>query len=62
METVQHCQDGDEADKKFFLGNWMRIDFSPLFYGSRGSSVSIVSDYGLGDRGSNPDRDRGFFF
>jgi hypothetical protein len=27
-----------------------------------GSSVSIVSDYGLGDRGSIPDRGRGFFF
>jgi hypothetical protein len=29
---------------------------------SRGSSVSIVSDYGLDDRGSIPDRGRGFFF
>jgi hypothetical protein len=28
----------------------------------RGSSDSIVSDYGLGDRGSIPDRGRGFFF
>jgi hypothetical protein len=28
---------------------------------SRSSSVSIVSDYGLDDRGSIPDRDRGFF-
>jgi hypothetical protein len=28
---------------------------------SRGSSVSIVSDYGLDDRGSIPDRSRGFF-
>jgi hypothetical protein len=28
---------------------------------SRGSSVNIVTDYGL-DRGSIPDRDRGFFF
>jgi hypothetical protein len=28
---------------------------------SRGSSVSIVSDYGLDDRGSIPDRRRGFF-
>jgi hypothetical protein len=26
------------------------------------SSGSIVSDYGLDDRGSIPDRDRGFFF
>jgi hypothetical protein len=29
---------------------------------SRGSSVSIVSDYGLNDRGSIPDRRREFFF
>jgi hypothetical protein len=29
---------------------------------SRGSSGSIVSDYGLDDRGSIPDRDREFFF
>jgi hypothetical protein len=29
---------------------------------SRGSSGSIVSDYGLDDRGSIPDRGRGFFF
>jgi hypothetical protein len=28
---------------------------------SRGSSVSIVSDYGLDDWGSIPDRGRGFF-
>jgi hypothetical protein len=31
-------------------------------YRSRGSSVSIVSDYGLDDRGSIPDRGSGFFF
>jgi hypothetical protein len=30
--------------------------------GSRGSSVSIVSDYGLDDQGSIPDRGRGFLF
>jgi hypothetical protein len=29
---------------------------------SRGSSGSIVNDYGLDDRGSIPDRGRGFFF
>jgi hypothetical protein len=29
---------------------------------SRGSSVGIVSDYGLDDRGSISDTDRGFFF
>jgi hypothetical protein len=39
----------------------------PLFYfyyvhRSWGSSVSIVSDYGLHNQGSIPDRGRGFFF
>jgi hypothetical protein len=29
---------------------------------SRGSSVSIESDYGLEDRGSTPDRSKGFLF
>jgi hypothetical protein len=38
----------------FFMG----ISFSR----SWGSSVSIVADYGLDDRGSIPDRGRGFFF
>jgi hypothetical protein len=33
-----------------------------LLIGSRGSSVSTVSDYELDDRGSIPDRGRGFFF
>jgi hypothetical protein len=28
---------------------------------SRGSSVSMVSDYGLGDQGLIPDRGKGFF-
>jgi hypothetical protein len=30
--------------------------------GSRGSSGNIVPDYGLDDRGSIPDRGKGFFF
>jgi hypothetical protein len=33
-----------------------------LFSRSQGSSVSIVSDYGLKERSSIPDRGRGFFF
>jgi hypothetical protein len=33
-----------------------------LYTWSRGSSGSIVSDYGLDDRGSIPDRGGGFFF
>jgi hypothetical protein len=38
--------------------------FSNLYIDSksRGSSGSIESDYGLDDRGSIPDRGRGFFF
>jgi hypothetical protein len=33
-----------------------------LMLRSRGSSGSLVTDYGLDDRGSIPDRCRGFFF
>jgi hypothetical protein len=33
-----------------------------LIFRSRGSSGSIVSDYGLDDRGSIPGRGRGFLF
>jgi hypothetical protein len=36
--------------------------FSQLTLRSRGSSVSIVTDYGLDDRDSIPDRGRGFIF
>jgi hypothetical protein len=36
--------------------------FTRKVYRSRGSSGSIVSDYGLDDRGSIPDRGRGFSF
>jgi hypothetical protein len=42
------------------------LDYNILIYfvnyRSRGSSVSIVTDYGLDDRGSIPDRSIGFFF
>jgi hypothetical protein len=38
------------------------ILLSTLLSRSRGSLVSIVSDYGLDDQGSIPDRGRGFFF
>jgi hypothetical protein len=42
---------------------WQRITVCfLLFLWSRGSSDSIVSNYGLDDRDSIPDRDRGFFF
>jgi hypothetical protein len=51
------------------LGNWCYVTehvgyfiFALYFLiRSWGSSVSIVSDYGLDDRGSIPDRGRGFF-
>jgi hypothetical protein len=36
--------------------------FAQIRLRSRGSSTSIVTDYGLYDRGSIPDRARGFFF
>jgi hypothetical protein len=42
--------------KSYLVFFWLLIDRS------LGSSVSIVSDYGLDDRGSIPDRGRGFFF
>jgi hypothetical protein len=37
------------------------VSIVTVFIGSRGSSVSIVSDYGLDDWGSIPDRGRGLF-
>jgi hypothetical protein len=39
-----------------------KIKFPFYYVRSRRSSGSIVSDYGLDDRGSIPDRGRGFFF
>jgi hypothetical protein len=36
--------------------------YTTTHFRSRGSSGSTVSDYGLDDRGSIPDRGRGFFF
>jgi hypothetical protein len=61
---------------EFYQHSWSRLGYdksrltdtsSPLSVGlyfirSRGSSVSIVSDYGLDSQGSIPDRSRGFFF
>jgi hypothetical protein len=44
---------------KFGFGAFVVLHFC---LGSRGSSGSIVSDYGLDDRGSIPGRGRGFFF
>jgi hypothetical protein len=40
---------------------WTCILYPTEFWRSRGSSVSVVSDYGLDDRGSIPGRRKGFF-
>jgi hypothetical protein len=51
----------DIQDYTLFALKTMAYIFHLLgFYMSWGSSVSMVSDYGLDDRGSIPDR--GFFF
>jgi hypothetical protein len=39
-----------------------QIEKKLFIWRSRDSSGSIVSDYGLDERGSNPNRGRGFFF
>jgi hypothetical protein len=41
---------------------WLEFALAIYFCRSCGSSGSTVSDYGLNDRGSIPDRGRGFFF
>jgi hypothetical protein len=52
--------------KKILTGTkWelmMKYQSVIVYVRSRGSSVSIMSDYGLDDRGSIPDRVRGFLF
>jgi hypothetical protein len=40
---------------------YLRKSIKKEQYLQRGGSVSIVSDYGLDDRGSIPSRGRGFF-
>jgi hypothetical protein len=45
--------------KTVHLENYLFVYVSK---GSLGSSGSIVSDYGLDDQSSIPDRGRGFFF
>jgi hypothetical protein len=49
------CYKSNRAYLQIYLATW-------LLDRSRGSSVSIVTDYELGDRDSIPDRGRGFFF
>jgi hypothetical protein len=67
--TDRHCEDNRrifaiircKKRQKASIPVTIRIK-NCTFYWSRGSSVSIVSDYGLDDRRSIPDRGRGFFF
>jgi hypothetical protein len=47
---------------KEMIFSWWYFRKMFVSIGSRGSSVSIVSDYELDDRGSTPDRGREFFF
>jgi hypothetical protein len=47
------------VDEKLLHGELLK---STISFRNRGSSVSIVSDYGLDDRGSIPDRVTEFFF
>jgi hypothetical protein len=54
------CSGGKEWCRYGLIAGTM--DFYWDCYRSRGSSGSIVSDYGLDDRGSIPGRDKGFFF
>jgi hypothetical protein len=44
------------------LSHQLMIRLSTVPQRSSGSSVSVVSNYGLDDRGSIPERGRGFFF
>jgi hypothetical protein len=52
------------SKREEITGDWRTLFNEELhnLHWSRGSSGSIVSDYGLDDRGSIPDRGRGFFF
>jgi hypothetical protein len=45
-----------------YFSNTLLVSRNIIIMRSQGSSVSIVSDYGLDDRGSIPDRGREFFF
>jgi hypothetical protein len=50
-----------KSSLSFRFSGWNFVSIYHLLR-SRGSSVSIVTDYGLNDRSSIPDRGRGFFF
>jgi hypothetical protein len=52
------------GNSNYIVGSCWNLIYLTLAIGinwSRVSSVSIVSDYGLGDRGSIPGRGKGFF-
>jgi hypothetical protein len=57
VRMFAHCRSPAEESSEFFS-----IMCYAHLRGSRGSTGSTVSDYGLDDRGSIPDRDGGFFF
>jgi hypothetical protein len=62
MFTVSNVKMGELAHGKDWSSCGVVCDKPPstLLYYKPGSSVSIVSDYGLDDRGSIPDRGRVF--
>jgi hypothetical protein len=53
--TVEHQRSFGGVEAVYF-----KLHMNTIKERSRGRSVSIVSDYGLDDRGSIPDRGRGF--
>jgi hypothetical protein len=62
MTAEPPCMLQKHTDSKRSLSIRAVLFLFYFIYRSRGSSGSIVSDYGLDDRGSIPDRGRGFFF
>jgi hypothetical protein len=61
-KTNKTCQDSQSLVRDFKQRPAKSHSFLSSFRWSCGSSGSIVSDSGLDDRGSIPDRGRGFFF
>jgi hypothetical protein len=58
-----HCSNTNNNNAKIYQNTFvLQIKVCKRMLRSRGSSVSIVSDYGLDDRGSIPDRGSEFFF
>jgi hypothetical protein len=51
---------GKNMTKKLYLLSFFQLVY--ILFRNRDSSVRIMSDYGLDNRGSIPDRGRGFVF